>query len=420
MGLYVDTSNTTTTTNQPRRSMMNQSTGKTLNNDQGPSRRLSLLVDYSTQKAKLGNTKPSLFPSKSFHGGNRRRRDVLDTIDSALHQSTSSMNSSSSDSNSLEESFALNDDTSLPVRFRVRRSSMERCTSFDERKLSSYDHLQNSLSAMIMAEVDDDENNNSSSSNNNHDEESEEPQQQRQEEAPLQRANRRMMLLKSRGGKNKSMMNLNGSNHASTGRPGLAHIMRKTKSVKDLFADATTCGAVGGGRRSQLGSSRCTSCRHLVRRSKSMNDSKTDFSLQLLEESFHNSLSSSKSFHNNTSTHSTSGSSPKPKRPSPRGRPLYGKAMSCRDLLMDDESMMSASVSDHQHLPIPKRSVIRKLDKNSGHGAMTSSTLQRFMNSTADFGMDASTIRNNNNVMDPMAIHGGRSFSRRLAMDSKM
>jgi hypothetical protein len=179
-----------------------------------PPKRLSLLVDYSTQKANLSNLKaksilcPDIFYSE-------RSRSLVETIAYVLAETESTIRPGKP--LHLEESFSVdsgNAGDGVNVSFRVRRSGLDRCVSFDERKLSSVEQLQNSLSALILAEKDNDHQEDNSSS--------------RSTWGPP--PDRRLYLARSCSLSGKGMIsNKRHSVHATTttARPCPAHILRQ-------------------------------------------------------------------------------------------------------------------------------------------------------------------------------------------------
>ena len=130
---------------------------KSLEDEQGsshrPTRKLSLLVDYSKKKADIAATSSatagaSIAQRARLFGslGHESAGTTDAIIDRALATLTGAQDSSEQDKDNIH------DDNAAPISFRLRRSSMERCKSFDERKLTTYETLQNSLRNLMLEE----------------------------------------------------------------------------------------------------------------------------------------------------------------------------------------------------------------------------------------------------------------------------
>ena len=222
-------------------------------------KKMSLLVDYSKRKAAISATKKSEVFDTLVQ--NRPLRPVANTVDDALALSSN---------DPLNESLNLEDVQPVQqVSFRVRKSSIRRTKSMDERNISSYDHLQNSIRSALLMQ-DDDENDDNKTPTNDSESSPKSP-------TPPQ-VDRRQLLANARR-KNQSMRNL--STHSSAAAVTLsplvspAHIPRRIKAAPKDALSKTTHGEPSTNRRASLlaTKSKCTSCRHMMRRTKSHNDS---------------------------------------------------------------------------------------------------------------------------------------------------
>ena len=233
-----------------------------------PTKKLSLLVDYSKRKAEIGeasssstiNRRSHLFGSLNIERISREEvGDHIDRVLSGLDPSDSSSVSPEQDPLGDGSQHATtkgngDDNNYDPISFRVRKSTIRvgRCKSFDEKKLSTYENLQKSLRNLMQEESEKEHSESSTSAS---------------DDDPIHRSmpaggDRRLQLARmKRRNNHQSMRNLTTS----------------TGSTRNLIM------SLGGsehgestGRRPTLGgvSVRAASSRNLVRRSKTMPDKK--------------------------------------------------------------------------------------------------------------------------------------------------
>jgi hypothetical protein len=363
---------------------------------ESPPKRLPLLVDYSTQKANLSNLKAkSILCPDTFYS--KRSRSLAETIDDALAETEST--SRPDKPLSLEESFTMGSGNAVEfvnVSFRVRRSGLDRCVSFDERKLSSVEHLQNSLSALILAEKDNDHQEDNSSS--------------RSSLGPP--PDRRLYLARSCSLSGKSMIsNKSHSVHTTTttARPCPAHILRKAKSSRNVLSSpshsfmSTNTTGIGHTHdpanccpdQQGVQHGRCAKCRKSVRRVKSLDEASNwkllEENLSLASQSLHSPTAGSTSHHGvSRRTHLI--------------KTLSSKTLSRRNLMVastvnnhhshstnrnnKNGILLDSSSSHHHQFTPPKKSCIRKLDKhNSSRNLLAANSLRQslFMMSMSHF-----------------------------------
>ena len=244
-------------------------------------KRLSLLVDYSKKKATIGDTKKSETLNKLLK--NRPARSVPDTIDDALKLT---------EDDPLNKSLNLED--VQQVSFRLRKTSIRRCKSVDERTLSSYDQLQNSIRSTLLMQEEGEEVDGEKAlirgATNDDD---------AQKSPTPPKVNRRQMLADARK-KNQSMRNL--SSHKSMSMRNLAVFSTPAASLNALTSSSQHCRSIprrikvphkselsqsnheqlSVDRRASLvtTSTKCTSCRNVMRRCKSQNDSSSKLSFE--------------------------------------------------------------------------------------------------------------------------------------------
>lgn len=245
------------------------------------SKGLSLLVDYSKKKATIGDDRRAEALNKLIQ--NRPKRSIPSAIDDVLKLT---------EDNPLNKSLNLED--VQQVSFRVRKSSIRRSKSVDERQLSSYDHLQNSIrSTLLMQEEEEGEGENNKSVNalvsTKRDDNQKSP--------TPEKVNRRQMLANARR-KNQSMRNL--SSHKAMSMRNLSTHTTPAATLSPLPTSLNQCrpiprrikvplknelsqtfhGQLSSNRRASLehlSTKKCSSCRNLIRRSKSQNDSSSKF-----------------------------------------------------------------------------------------------------------------------------------------------
>lgn len=243
---------------------------------------LSLLVDYSKKKATIGDTKNSEALDKLIK--NRPARSIPDAIDDALKLA---------EDDPLNKSLNLED--VQQVSFRLRKTSIRRCKSVDERTLSSYDQLQNSIRSTLFMQGEGENNEeekapiNSSITNDDDAQKSPTPP----------KVNRRQMLSDARK-KNQSMRNL--SSHRSMSMRNLSVFSTPAVAASPLTSSSQHCRPIprrikvppkvelsqsnheslSVDRRASLVtiSTKCTSCRNVMRRCKSQNDSSSKLTFE--------------------------------------------------------------------------------------------------------------------------------------------
>lgn len=127
----------------------------TRGSNHSPTRKLSLLIDYSKKRADITAT-----PSAATDASTAQRSRLFGSLGQESAGSTdaiidSALATLAGEEDSPEQDKGNTHDVSAaPISFRLRKSSMGRCKSFDERKLTTYENLQNSLRHLMQEESD--------------------------------------------------------------------------------------------------------------------------------------------------------------------------------------------------------------------------------------------------------------------------
>lgn len=243
-------------------------------------KRVSLLVDYSKRKAKISSARKAEILDKLVANRKQPMQTVADTIDDAL---------SITNNDPFNESLNLEDMQPVQnVSFRVRKASIRRTKSMDERKISSYDHLQNSIRSTFLMQ-DDDEDGEDDEKSKASDKESEVTPQSPAPKSPTPPTVDRRQLLANARRKNQSMRNMSSRSISSRSicSPTVGPLSPCSSSVQfgrrtrtaptDMLSQTIHEGCAASsstGRRAMMvGMKQCTSCRSMMRRTKSQNDS---------------------------------------------------------------------------------------------------------------------------------------------------
>jgi hypothetical protein len=252
--------------------------GKSL--DQPEPKRLSLLVDYSKGKAAINKQRKRDLLGDSSQEQNVRRLTMMETLEDALELSNL-IPTNEDDEKSLNDSLNLEEAmASTQVKFRVRKKPAKRSSTFDERTLSSYDHLQRSIRSNVLLQED-----------STVADASESPSTQTSPPT-----NRRALLAKT----HQSMRNLTSTTTAcsAASRPAasdrrslLANARKKHQSMRNLTTTTNNIPATvpdEGGRRAALAWNQYKSCRTL-RRNKTHDGStsRLHFSFSIQEDDNH-------------------------------------------------------------------------------------------------------------------------------------